>query len=160
MWSINIMIFVTEKLHFTIINSADWATNNSCIFYTFSVHLFDRNWCLCWWKDGMAMGFFMVGHNASHVYRCIFRNINDTVGWTSMMNEHSLRSIAKMRKVWKPEILITDHQKQNCNSLQRETREPMWAGIIRPHEKGSSKPGRFPPEKRTSRCSSLTPEGM
>ena len=33
-------------------------------------------------------------------------------------------------------------------------------GTIRPHGKGSSKPGKFPPENRTSRCSSFTLEGM
>ena len=38
--------------------------------------------------------------------------------------------------------------------------EPMWAGTIRPHGKGSLKPGKFPPENRTSRCSSFTLEGM
>jgi len=85
----------------------DWTTNNAWILYTFPVDLFYHNWGLRRRKNGVIMRFFVVGHNTSLADHQIFRDINDSVGRTCMMNECSLGSITKMRKVW--ETVISCH---------------------------------------------------
>ena len=56
----------------------------------------------------MIMRFFMVGYNTSLADRQIFRDIDDSVGRTCVMNERGLGPITKMRKVWETLFPVSD----------------------------------------------------
>ena len=145
----------------TIIYHPNGAANNPSSLNTSAVEVLYHNRRFGGRKNWVVMRFLMVVHDDGFANRGVKGNIDGFVGRAICRVSCACLPSPVWGYSWEQlSISLLATRREGSNILHFLTLPPMWAGTMRLHQSGSSKPGSCFPAKRSFIWASLTLSGI